>query len=303
MTQALILTNVADLYAEPSDGAELASQAVLGARVTARREDNGFSYVETDDHYRGWVATARLTPAWDDGDYFKTSIATLFAEVYAGPDAGSEMLTKLVVGTKVAVAHRPEVDDWVPLLLPDRQTGYTHRLCLNMTHDGALAGPSLLDEKARRAIDLHDLKRRIFQAVGEQATLVGRRLIGTPYLWGGCTPFGIDCSGFVQLAFKLSGVQLLRDARLQFEDRRFTAAEEGIPFDEADLCAGDLVFFCKRPDGPITHVGLALGEGRFIHASGGLGVHIDSCDHPEYTAKYAGARRISPDADLAIEAA
>lgn len=303
MTDALIAINVTDLYREPHGDAERVSQAVLGAHVTVQHEENGFSHVETEDRYQGWVAPARLTPPWDDGDYFKTSIATLFAEVYARPDAAGEMLTKLVVGTKVAVAHRPEVDDWVPLRLPNEQVGYTHRLCLNMTHDGELAGPSLLDQQARRAINIHDLKRQIFQAVGQQATQVGKRLIGTPYLWGGCTPFGIDCSGFVQLSYKLSGVQLLRDARLQRQDRRFSPVEENKPFDEAEFEAGDLVFFRRLADGPITHVGMALGDGRFLHSSGGLGVHIDPCRYPNYTATYVDARRISPDADLAIEAA
>ena len=298
-----ITVNVADIYREPSTDSERVSQAVFGTPVTYLREENGFSLVATDDRYQGWVASARLSPRWDDDDYFITSIATLFAEVYDKPDGDSEMVTKLVVGTKVAIAHRPEVENWVPLLLPRQRIGYAHRLSLNMTHDGALAGPSLLDEKARRAVSVHDLKRQIFQAVGQQAAQVGRRLIGTPYLWGGSTPFGIDCSGFVQLVFKLSGVQLLRDASLQFDDRRFAPVEEGRTMDDAAFDAGDLVFFRRQSEGRITHVGLALGDGRFLHSSGGLGVHIDPCDHSDYLKTYTGARRISPDADLAIEAA
>ena len=67
---------------------------------------------------------------------------------------------------------------------------------------------------------------------------------------GGTTPFGLDCSGLTQLAYKLSGVQLLRDAGLQFEDRRFERVEPDKTFDEADFEPGDLVMFRKKPDGP-----------------------------------------------------
>jgi hypothetical protein len=279
----------------------MVTQAISGARVRVQEETETFARISTEDRYEGWVRRARLTPAWDMADHFQTSIATLFAEVYPAPDPQSEILTKLVVSTRVAVAHRPEVGDFVPLMLPDRQVGYVHKVSLNITHGGALAGPDLLDEKARRAISVSDLKRQIFAALGEQATRVGRRLIGTPYLWGGCTPFGIDCSGFVQLCYKLSGVQLLRDADIQFTDRRFRRVEEGRSFADAVFDAGDLVVFGH--EGKVTHIGMALGDGRFIHSSGAKGVGIDSCTSPAYGETYMGAVRVSPDADLAIEAA
>jgi hypothetical protein len=299
----LVTQNVVDLFGDPSSDGKLVTQAISGARVTVRHEQEDFSFVDLEDRYQGWIATERLTPAWDDTDYLKTSIATLLADVFTEPNPAGEMLTKLVVGSKVTVAHRPESGDYVPILLPDRQLGYIHRLCLNMTHEGPGGGPDLIDEKARRALDITALKRRVIEAVGQQAVSVGKRLIGTPYLWGGCTPFGIDCSGFTQLSYKLSGMQLLRDASLQFQDRRFRPVEAGKPFAEAELAAGDLVTFHRKQDGPITHIGMALGDGRFLHSSGGRGVHIDPCDTPRYVEMYAGAIRISPDADLAIEAA
>ena len=304
MTRALVAINVAPLYREPSSSSELVTQAVCGASVEVQETRDGFCLVATEDRYRGWVALERLVPPWDDSDHLKTSVATLFAEVYPGPDPTGEMLTKLVVGARVAVAHRPEVGDWVPIVLPDKQTGYVHQVCLNVNHgEAGESGADLVDQKARRALNVHDLKRRVIKAVGRQAVGVGKKFIGTPYLWGGCTPFGLDCSGFVQLAYKLSGVQLLRDAGLQFEDQRFVRIEAGKALDEVDLAAGDLALFRKQKDGPVTHVGMALGDGRFIHSSGGIGVHIDPCTHPKYLETYTGAVRLSPDADLAVEAA
>ncbi|MDQ2687780.1 MAG: C40 family peptidase [Armatimonadota bacterium] len=303
MTRALVAINVASLSAEPSSSSELVTQAVSGAGVTVLETRDGFCHVATEDRYQGWIAQERLAPVWDDSDHLKTGIATLFAEVYPEPDSNSEMLTKLVVGTRIAVAHRAEVGDWTPILLPDKQLGYVHQVCLNVTHGETQSGTEFVDQKARRAINVPDLKRRVIEAVGRQAVGVGKKFIGTPYLWGGCTPFGIDCSGFTQLAYKLSGIQLLRDAGLQFEDKRFVAVDTGKALDEADFMAGDLVMFRKRADGQVTHVGMALGDGRFLHSSGDVGVHIDPCTQTRYRDTFTGAVRLSPDADLAVEAA
>ncbi len=176
-----------------------------------------------------------------------------------------------------------------------------------MTHEGSIEGPDLLDQKARKAIDVSALKRQVLAAVGAQAARVALRFIGTPYLWGGNSSFGLDCSGLVQMSYRLSGVQLLRDADLQWRDRRFERREEGIALVEADLGSGDLVVFSSTGNDPArkaTHIGIALGDGRFVHASGRRnGVYVDDCESKTYGAIYLGAARLSADADLAVEAA
>jgi hypothetical protein len=93
--------------------------------------------------------------------------------------------------------------------------------------------------------------------------------LNTPFLWGGKTPFGIDCSGFTQMVYKLCGYQLLRDAKKQAtQGEVLSFIEESEP--------GDLAFF-DNENGEITHVGIILKEYHIIHAFGK--VRIDTLDH------------------------
>lgn len=98
---------------------------------------------------------------------------------------------------------------------------------------------------------------------------IANQYLHVPYLWGGKTPFGIDCSGFTQMVFKQCGLGLLRDAYQQ--------AEQGIAVDFVEETQpGDLAFF-DNLEGRITHVGIMLANQQIIHASGK--VRIDVLDH------------------------
>lgn len=114
-------------------------------------------------------------------------------------------------------------------------------------------------------------------------------LLGTPYLWGGRTAFGIDCSGLVQVAFKMCRKALPRDTSEQVLLGRGVST--------ADVRTGDLAFF-QKPSGRVCHVGICMGGGQIVHASGS--VRIDTLDEKgiynaerqEYTHKLLCIRRL-----------
>lgn len=116
-------------------------------------------------------------------------------------------------------------------------------------------------------------------------TTAMRRFAGAPYVWGGVSPWGVDCSGLVQRAFGLHGVRLPRDAWQQAD------AVGAAPAQALDnLAPGELVFFSDRDDRRITHVGISTGEGEMVHSSltrGGVFVErLDSED--AYVARLRG---------------
>lgn len=110
-----------------------------------------------------------------------------------------------------------------------------------------------------------------------------KKYIGTPYVWGGTTPAGFDCSGYVQYVFKHHGIQLPRTSSQQFQS--------GIAVSKANLKPGDLVFFATS-FGSVNHLGIYIGNNQFIHCGSSTGVTITSLNNSYWAPRYAGARRV-----------
>lgn len=267
--RAVVARNVVPLRAEPDDGAEMISQAIFGETVIPGDTRGSYTEVETPDAYRGWAYSSDLV-ILETGERYPNPAraamtASLFLPVFRDADGRSERLTLLTLGTVVELAAGEEGQTYYPIRFPDGRIGFVE--------SEALIVPSYPEPTQ----------------IGPNLVIVARGMIGVPYLWGGRTPFGMDCSGFTQRVYFLCGRIIPRDAWQQAESADFE------PVDLADLRAGDLVFFAGRHDPlrrGITHVGIAQADGRIIHADPKRGVAITTLEEALESRDWRGARRL-----------
>jgi len=134
------------------------------------------------------------------------------------------------------------------------------------------------------AIALKDEKGEDY--VRDEIVRTARSFIGVPYLWGGdSADEGFDCSGFTMAVYQYNGLMLPHSSRDQ--------SEMGNPVGRSRLEKGDLVFFNTNNSGKVSHVGVYIGGGRFIHAPGrGKKIGIESLDGKYYSTHYAGGRSL-----------
>jgi hypothetical protein len=210
----------------------MVTQILFGETFEVLESSGSWSKIVVDyDKYTGWVDTKQITKL-DDEETRK---------LMDNPVSVSQDLVQLVIDGK----------EMIPVVLGSTLPFYYGKKFFigerEFTFDGSV-----------KTIIAPDAK-----GIPENAFMY----LNAPYLWGGRSPLGLDCSGFTQMVFKLSGIKLLRDASEQ------AGQGKKISFEEAK--AGDLAFF-KNDDQKIVHVGIVLDNHKIIHSSGK--VRIDKLD-------------------------
>jgi cell wall-associated NlpC family hydrolase len=258
---AWVAASVAEVRREPAHTAEQVTQALQGEVLEPLLHEDGWVLVRLPDQYVGWVRDwhVGVVLANVPEEFTRRAnarVASTVAALASSPEQGADPLGETILGTRVVVSRKQH--GWAAVELPGARSGYLPEAALR---DGA--GPW----------------------TGGIASLLAmlRRFLGVPYLWGGKSPKGFDCSGLVQFAFALHGLQLPRDADEQ--------AQCGLAVDAPE--PGDLHFFGKER---VTHVAVAETPRRFLHARGEVRVNALRPGDPGYDAElhalWRGTRRV-----------
>jgi hypothetical protein len=244
-TWGLITLSVSNMKKRPSHSSELVSQAIMGTPVKIFKKDGGWLLVQTPDYYLGWVDDSGIAELTDiEFDKWKKSERLIYTaksgDIISETDGG--VVSDIVAGSIVNLVS--EKKEFFVVQLPDGRRGRI------LKRDAARFSKWLSEMNVQP----------------ERMILFGRSLTGSPYLWGGTSTKGVDCSGFVKTMYFTEGIILARDASQQF----LHGEPVEISHDFSKLQKGDLLFFGHLVRGVkrITHVGLYIGDTEVIHSSG-----------------------------------
>ncbi|GAA5532537.1 NlpC/P60 family protein [Deinococcus aluminii] len=231
------------LRARPDADAPQVTEALPGEALEVITEQaGGWAWVRTGhDRYLGWARAEALVPRETAGGE-TLRVTALRAHAYAGPQVSAPLRAELCAGAVLTRAPGEAAGGWVPVHLPDGQAAWVAQAALS---------PAPVTDAAAFAL----------------------RLLDTPYIWGGRSAWGLDCSGLAQLAYAALGRALPRDADQQ---RAFLTPVEAPQ-------RGDLAFFPG-------HVGVMLDGRRMVHANAThMRVTVETLGEGEYGARLAGS--------------
>src|SRR5215213_7194073 len=233
-------TNLTGLYDQPTLHRPLSSELCYGTEVEILDEQEKWAFTRQKDGYLGWLFKSHLSE--DLPSQVTHLVLAHSCELRAQPDKTREIITRLVSGTRVEVEDIQ--GEWAKVIA--NKSGWMPSFLLRAVSQL----PKSIEEKRKTLIE------------------DSARMIGVPYLWGGTSGHGIDCSGLARLLHRWIGLDLPRDADMQHQ----TARPVEPPFE-----VGDLLFFHEAgKKRKVTHVGISLGGWRMIHSSqGNNGVYID----------------------------
>jgi len=242
---------VANMRSKPGHSSELSNQILCGTVLRLFKYQSGWIYCQTPDDYLGWIDldalqcmdSSEINTWWSKP---KVIVTNDHSYIFERQSSLSPLVSTISLGA--ILESGDEYKDYYLVTFPDGRTGY-------------LPGA--------HGADYTLWKTKQTKAPGATAVLnTANMLKGTPYLWGGTSANGVDCSGFTKMVFFQHGLLLPRDASQQ--------VSVGLPIETdttlTNLLPGDFLFFGRKatetsPE-KITHVAIYIGEGKIIHASG-----------------------------------
>ena len=248
---ALVKLSIATLRTEPKHSAEIATQGIMGSPVKVLEKSGDWYRVQMADDYIAYVPESSLAfkteeqmKAWRKS---KRYIVTAYDSRLVSMPLGDETVSDLVMGN--ILEYKSAQGNWLKLSTPDGRVGWVE------TTDVA---------------ELSHWSQQGFSA--SQIVKTAARMMGSSYLWGGTSTKVTDCSGLTKVCYLSNGIILQRDASQQALTGKIM--KKGTDWHEYET--GDLLFFGNEKTGRVTHVGLYLRDGKYIHCSGQ--VKINSLD-------------------------
>jgi len=256
-TRGVVKISVANLRDEPKHSAQLVTQATLGMPLKVYKKQGGWYYIQTPDDYLGWVDYGGIANKTEDEfSEWKSAKKLIYLEPfgnsYEKPDSGSQSVADLVAGDILELLS--EEKGFYKAKYPDGREAFISNAEAQPYQDWL---SSLEMEK-------------------EDLVATSKKLMGLPYLWGGTSPKGVDCSGFTKTVYFLNGMVIPRDASQQVHTGKLVDSTRNFE----KLIPGDLLFFGRPATDStserVVHVGMWIGGNQFIHSMGD--VHMSTMD-------------------------
>jgi hypothetical protein len=277
LTRGIITVSVANLRPTPRHSAELITQSILGTPVKVLKKEDYWYLIQTPDYYLGWIPESSVGLITEEElKNYNQSDRIIFTDLtgtcYALPDEHSRPVSDLVAGSILKITESNP--GFRKVQFPDGRSGYIDK---------------------DQCVLLEDWKGTL--TTGQEAIVkTAMKFLGLPYLWGGTSSKGFDCSGFTKTVYFLNGIILQRDASQQvlYGDLVDTDASYN------KLEPADLLFFgiheSDSTSEKVTHVGIFIGNGEIIHSSGLVKINSLSPGKENYSsqleASFIRARRI-----------
>ena len=264
--------SVGNMRTKPDNAAEMASQVLMGTQVDLLQKDRGEYRIRTPEGYIAWLPASAVTAMtkeeaqqWNNQP--KIIYTAEFGKSFSEPNTQSQRVSDLVYGDILVLTG--EKNNYFEVAYPDKRKAYIKK-------EEALSLKKWIDTRNPTA---------------ENLISSAKSMLGLPYLWGGTSVKGVDCSGFTKTAYFMNGFVIPRDASQQVlagESVDILDAEGHFDPEKAlkNLKPADLLFFAagknNNPNARVTHVALYIGNGTFIHAAGSVRINTMLKDAVNY---------------------